>query len=26
VPTKGHKTRKNQRTDKFIVKRRGKGR
>jgi large subunit ribosomal protein L2 len=23
-PTKGHKTRKNQRTDKFIVKRRGK--
>jgi large subunit ribosomal protein L2 len=26
VPTKGHKTRKNQRTDRFIVKRRGKGR
>jgi large subunit ribosomal protein L2 len=26
VPTKGHKTRKNHRTDKFIVKRRGKGR
>lgn len=26
VPTKGHKTRTNQRTDKFIVKRRGKGR
>jgi large subunit ribosomal protein L2 len=26
VPTKGHKTRRNQRTDKFIVKRRGKGR
>jgi large subunit ribosomal protein L2 len=26
VPTKGHKTRKNQRTDKLIVKRRGKGR
>jgi large subunit ribosomal protein L2 len=26
VPTKGHKTRKNQRTDKMIVKRRGKGR
>jgi large subunit ribosomal protein L2 len=26
VPTKGHKTRKNQRTDNMIVKRRGKGR
>jgi large subunit ribosomal protein L2 len=26
VPTKGHKTRHNQRTDKWIVKRRGKGR
>lgn len=26
VPTKGHKTRHNQRTDKYIVKRRGKGR
>ena len=26
VPTKGHKTRRNQRTDKWIVKRRGKGR
>ena len=26
VPTKGHKTRKNQRSDKYIVKRRGKGR
>ena len=24
VPTKGHKTRKNKRTDKYIVKRRGK--
>jgi large subunit ribosomal protein L2 len=26
VPTKGHKTRQNRRTDKYIVKRRGKGR
>ena len=26
IPTKGHKTRKNQRSDKYIVKRRGKGR
>ena len=26
IPTKGHKTRQNQRTDKYIVKRRGKGR
>jgi large subunit ribosomal protein L2 len=26
IPTKGHKTRRNQRTDKWIVKRRGKGR
>jgi len=26
IPTKGHKTRHNQRTDKYIVKRRGKGR
>jgi large subunit ribosomal protein L2 len=26
VPTKGHKTRRNRRTDKYIVKRRGKGR
>jgi len=26
VPTKGHKTRHNQRTDKYIIKRRGKGR